>query len=57
MKEIAIFINDEDLQAASLALRLATSCLALDSNSNEVQNLINKACLLAKSPLISGSSL
>lgn len=57
MKEIQVFVTDADLQAASLALRLSTHIIQLDAQSQEIQNLISRAALLSKSPLIQGYSL
>jgi hypothetical protein len=57
MKEITSFITDADLQAAGLALKLASATAVLNPQAEEVQHLISRACFLAKSPLIQGASL
>ena len=57
LKEITQFVTEADLQASALALRLANHILAINNQGVEIQGVIAKACLLAKSPLIQGQAL
>lgn len=57
MKEITNFITDADLQASALALKLANHVIAISPQAPEIQHMISKASILAKSPLIQGQAL
>ena len=53
LKELAVFINDNDMQASALALKVATPTITIaNPASNEVQEFIAKSALLSRSPLI-----
>ena len=54
-KEITPFINDNDMQASALALKVATPAITISAiNSNEAQEFIFKAALISRSHLIQG---
>lgn len=57
-KEMTAFINDNDMQASVLALRLAIPSISIVSpTSAELQEFISKAAFLSKSSLIQGQTV
>ena len=57
MKELIIFISDADLQASSLALKVARFTLQANPQTQEAQDVIARAATMANSQLIQGSAL
>lgn len=57
LKELIPFITDADLQSTALALKVASQCLLITPQANEVQDVIDKSTLLSNSQLIQGSAL
>jgi hypothetical protein len=53
LKEVSIFLNDNDMQTATLSLKVASPTITIaPAASNESQEYISKAALLSKSGLI-----
>lgn len=58
LKELIPFVNDNDMQASSLALRVAIPVIAISGAAlAELQNFIGKASELSKSHLIQGQTV
>lgn len=54
-KEIIVFVNDNDMQASALALKVGNPAITITApSSKETQDFINAAVNLSRSHLIQG---